>query len=55
MVQVNQINVARKMNRRIQLNKFPSLLFLAATLIRACRSCRSNLSGRFPRYRLDQF
>ncbi len=33
MVQVNQVNVARKMNRRIQLNKLSSYLFLAATLI----------------------
>ena len=33
MKQVNQANLARKMNRRIQLNKFSSYLFLAATLI----------------------
>ena len=33
MIQVNQANLARKMNRRIQLNKFSSYLFLAATLI----------------------
>ena len=33
MIQVNQVNMARKMNRRIQLNKLSSLLFLAATLL----------------------
>ncbi len=41
MEQVNQGNVARRMNARLLLNNVAKFIFLARHTLWACRSCRS--------------